>query len=247
MAAQHNYQKKEIEKWFLEAARGASAAIPYGTIFEFEKPDFKVHTADGELGVEVTELLRLGTGSLRPVKQENIHANVIKLAEEEYNRTPDALPVRVIVYFRNVESEKYRTRDLARQLAAFVKLHAANARPVEVFSKRQDLHEAFTAITIDSMAGRWFHGESGSITVSEIYEQLASSIRSKNELLSSYRARLPNSPIWLLIYSGIAVSRGVPIPYGIEEWKFAFGFEKVLFFSQLSGAVVEIQRTGSNC
>src|SRR5260370_461002 len=94
--------KKNIEKWFLEAARGASAVIPDGAIEDFEEPDFRINTAAEPLGIEVTELLRSGQGSFPPVAEENFHKEVIRLAEDEYCRTSGVAPVRVLVYFWNV-------------------------------------------------------------------------------------------------------------------------------------------------
>ncbi len=233
-------RQKTIEKWFLEAARRTSAVIPDGEIEGFEEPDFKIDNAAGHLGIEVTELLRSGEGSFLPVAEENFHKEVIRIAKADYYRTPGAIPVRVDVYFWNVEGGKHNKRDMARALVEFVKSH-----PAGTFSRRDSLPAGFGVIGIDSTGDDWTSGESGSTTVSEIYEQLAYRITAKNNLLPRYRARLPHSAIWLLVYSGVAVSRGVPIPHGMSERTFPFDFEKVLFFSCLSGEVVEIRKGDS--
>jgi hypothetical protein len=238
-------RKKAIEKWFLEAARSASVTIPAGEIENFEEPDFKLDTAAGPLGVEVTELLRGGTGSFLPVAEEKFHKEVIQFAENEYYRTPGALPVRVLVYFRHVEDRRHDKRDMVRALVEFVKSHYGQATPMATFSKLADLPEGFGVVHVDSTGDHWTCGESGVTTVSEIYEQLASRISAKNKLLPTYRARLPHSAIWLLLYSGVAVSRGVPIPHGLSERTFQFDFERVLFFSCLSNELVEIPRDNS--
>jgi hypothetical protein len=236
MAGSHS--KKEIEKWFLKAALDGNVILSDVEIVDFEQPDFRLRTTSGEIGIEVTELLRIGTGTRPPVHQDSIHAKVMTRAEEGYS-IAGALPVRVIVYFRG-ESEKYSVRELARELSEYVALHATKANPVFTSSNFRDLHPAFSSITIDSLPGAWFHGEAGSITVNEIYNQLASRITAKNQFLPMYRTRLPNVPIWLLIYSSIAVSRGMPIPHGIDEHAVDSGFEKILFYSQQDRVTVEI-------
>jgi hypothetical protein len=78
--------------------------------------------------------------------------------------------------------------------------------------------------------------------VDGIRQQVATTIESKNKLLSRYQANLPDSPIWLLIYSCAEVSRGVPMPRGIGGWTFPFGFERVFFYAGLDQAVEEIRK-----
>jgi len=172
--------------------------------------------------------------------------NCVRVAVvQELERYHAMAPVRVLVYFWNVGGGRRDKRDMARALVEFVKSHYTLATPVATFSKRADLPQGFGVVHIDSTGNTWTSGESGVTTVSEIYGQLASRISAKNKLLPRYRARLPHSGIWLLVYSGVAVSRGVEIPHGMGEWTFPFSFEKVLFFSQLSGAVVDIQRSNN--
>jgi hypothetical protein len=77
----------------------------------------------------------------------------------------------------------------------------------------------------------------GAASISDIRQRLASRIGAKNKRLPTYRANSPHgSPVWLLLYSRVTVSRSLPIPYGIDQWKFPFGF------ACLENAVVEIQR-----
>jgi hypothetical protein len=40
----------------------------------------------------------------------------------------------------------------------------------------------------------------------------------------------------------MGVSRGVPMPHGIGDWTFPFGFERVFFYSSLNRTVEEIRR-----
>src|SRR6267143_7193839 len=112
------HARKEIERRALEAARLASAIIPDGEVSNFEEPDFKLQTATGIVGIEVTELLPpAGNGSFSsPLAEKSVHEKVVKIPEQEYNRTPGAIPVRVEAYFRNVDGRKFDKRVMARTL-----------------------------------------------------------------------------------------------------------------------------------
>jgi len=238
-------KKKMIERWFLEAARRASAVIPDGTIEDFEEPDFKIETATGPLGVEATELLRSGGGRSSPVAEERSHQDVIRIAEELYYRTPRVTSVRVLVRFWNVEGASRGKRDMAQALVEFVKSNSRRATPYATFSSRGNLPKGVDVIHIDTTGEHWTSGESACMTAPEIYEQLAFRISAKNKLLPRYRAKLPHSAIWLLVYSSVTLSRGVPIPHGMSKWTYPSDFEKVLFFSCLDAETVEIPKGDS--
>jgi hypothetical protein len=241
--ARYNTSKKDTEKGALEAARRAGAPIPDGEIQDFEEPDFKIETASGLVGIEVTELLPpAGSDSFSsPLAEKSFHEKVVHLAEQEYNRTPGAIPVKVTVYFWNREGGKYDKRDMAGALAEFVRLHRGEATPVATLTRRANLPEGFGVISISSTSGPWFGGESVGLTLTQIRQQIAERISAKNKRLPTYRANLPGASIWLLIYSCTEVSRGVPIPYCFAEWTFPFEFDRVFFFSSLDNKVEEIR------
>src|ERR1700730_5888968 len=111
-----NNRKKNIERWFLDAARERSSLFPDGEIENAEEPDFKIHTATGPLGIEVTELLRIGEGPFSPVEEEKFHREVVGIAKVGYYRTPGAIPLRVLVYFRNREGGTRNKRGMAQEL-----------------------------------------------------------------------------------------------------------------------------------
>ena len=77
--------------------------------------------------------------------------------------------------------------------------------------------EGFGVISIASGAESWWSGESVENTLSGIQQQLAARIIAKNKLLPTHRKNLPNSPIWLLLYSGVGVSRSIEMPHGIDQ------------------------------
>lgn len=78
-------------------------------------------------------------------------------------------------------------------------------------------------------------------TLSDIRATLARSISEKDSLLPAYRKNLgPGARVWLLLYTTAEVSRSMPIPFGIEQWRFPFGFDRVFWFASLEGTYVEI-------
>jgi hypothetical protein len=233
--------KKEIEAWALNAARSVCSIIPEGQDIQREEPDFLITHPDGNLGIEITELLRpRSDDGFSPVAEESFHVKLVRKAEELYRQIPGTEPVEVSVRFNN--GGRHDLPDMARALAEFVSSHRHLATPVSTFYK--GFPSLFFSVTIASFAsGRpWWSGECGGYTVNDVYEQLALRIKDKNDRLPSYRSNLPNAPIWLLIYTGVAVSRSMSIPHGIEQWKQPFGFERVLFYSCLDEAVAEIHR-----
>src|ERR1700686_3558525 len=54
--SRNQVNKKTMEKRVLVAAGQGSALIPIGEVQDFEKPDFRIETAVGLVGIEVTEL-----------------------------------------------------------------------------------------------------------------------------------------------------------------------------------------------
>jgi hypothetical protein len=245
VANTNHINKKEIETRALEAARRVNALIPAGEIQPREKPDFTIESATELVGIEVTELLPAAASDSfsSSLAERSFHQKVIELAETEYNRTPGAIPVGVGAFFWKIDSGKYDKNVMACALAEFVRSNREKATPVANFSWRADLPEGFEVIDIFATNDRpWHSGESVSLTVDPIYQQLADRISAKNALLPSYRENLPDAPILLVIYSCIEVSRGVPIPHGTEEWTFPSNFDRILFFSALDNAAVEIRK-----
>jgi hypothetical protein len=236
-----NDQQKEKEVRALEATRRLGNFIPSGVIVPYERPDLKIETEHGILGIEVTEALLPLRDGLLPVEKESFHREVIKLAEEIYYRSSGAKPVQVHVYWSVKSGGRNSKLDMARKLAEFVEANC----PLSVAAfRRKRVPEGFGQIIISSWRpGPWTNGESYYLTVPEIYKELASKIADKNKLLLGYRARMPGSAIWLLIHSGVEITRGLWAPNDIGEQKFTFDFEKVLFLSCLSNQVV-ILRNG---
>ncbi len=233
--------KKRIEAWILNAAREAGVPVPNGEI-PGEEPDFRFEA--GPLGIELSELVRpaLSNQGILPVEEAAFHSEVARLAEEVYYRMPDTKPVKVGLYFRNAGGKRRDKRQLAKTVAEFVKSKADQATPFAAFYQF-DAPEEFVAITIMAERAPWFNSESGVVRFSEIQPQVADRISAKNKLVRTYRANLPEgAQVWLLLYTAVTVPRSMPIPYGVENWKFPFDFDRVFWFASLERNFVEIGR-----
>jgi hypothetical protein len=243
-ATSQQYNKKRIEKSFLEAARSTGGSmIPSGTVVEFEEPDFKIVTSTGLLGIELAEFLPPGDGALLPVEAEAIHKRALVIAERLYYSSPDAVPVRVFTFRRTAQDQKRNPHKMALELVEFVKLHLPSAEKGMVMMQR-GLPEGFGTIQIDRRGDKWTCGRAHHGDYSKIFEAFASLVSTKNSLVEKYHANLPGSEIWLLVYSGVQVARSVSIPAGADEWVVSTTFDKVLFFSSLSNPqLIEIARS----
>lgn len=237
--------KKETELLVLAAARSACSIFPSGEVTVGESPDFRIAGETGIVGVELSRVLPPPRNSSfnSPLAEESLHQDVTRLAEEYYYRTPGATPVKVTVYFWDVERSRNGKREMAQALSAFVMSHRQQANPVATFDRHDEIPDGFGVISIVSDAGTWFCGESVGNSVSGIHRELSTRIAVKNSRVPNYRVNLPDSPIWLLLHSGIAVPESVPIPWGIADWTFEFDFDRVFWLDCLMSKVVELRQT----
>jgi hypothetical protein len=241
-----NQEKKQTEQRVLAAAREAGAPIPTGESAG-EEPDFRFLTPNGELGIEVSEVLRPASTNfgISPVEAESFHQAILLKAQEAYQAT-NAVPTRVSVYFSSARGKRQDKRQLIDALVNAVTRNRYRAEPAVVL-KGGELPEGFDHILITAESGEWWSGEGGGIALSEIHTEIADKIAAKSKLVSRYRANLPTrAQVWLLLYSRVTVSRSIPIPYGIEEWKFPFEFDRVFWFASLENKVVDIRRAVSD-
>jgi hypothetical protein len=234
--------QKEIEIWALNAARSVCSRIPIGQDVPHEEPDFLITHANGSLALETTELIIPGkNGGFPPVQEEAFHQKLVRVAEALHRKMPQAKPVRVSVRFNN--GGRHEMEQMARVLAEFVSSRQHLASPVATFY--EGFPALFFSVTIESdRQPPWTSSECCGFTVDDVYAQLALRIREKDKLLPTYRQNVPDTPMWLLIYTTFGVSRSMSMPHGIEQWKQPFGFDRVLFYSCLDGAVEEILPAG---
>ena len=236
--------QKEVESRVLSAARKAGIPIPNGEIIA-EEPDFRFQTELGDLGIELSELLPPATtkDGIAPIEQAAFYHDVVRMAQVQFTKEIGAA-VRVAVYFGDRDGGHTRRSKskMARALFECVRDNIPRGTDfVAVYWPR--VPEGFGSITITSEAGDWDCSQCAGVRFEDIRPQIASRISAKNELLPKYRSNLSGSArVWLLLYTRPNVSRSVPIPHGIAEWKFPFEFERVFWFVILGNQFVEIQR-----
>jgi hypothetical protein len=253
-------EKKDSEKRIMQDARSKCSLFPDGEIIASDRPDLRIKTDTGWLGVEVTQLFRL------PMKAEAFHREACILAESMYHASADARPVFVSVTFLDDEQcqrenpkgysrlpsrKTGRKKEMARLLMEFVVRHVRTGR-FGTFSQREmdgqvggdTLPTGFDIITIctGKPIVRWRSDECAnmSLDAQAINRQLCAAISKKNDDLKIYRPDAGEMPVWLLLYSGPSVSQSLWVPPEIAEWKCSFDFDKVLLFSANDVKVFEI-------
>ena len=187
------------------------------------------------LGVEVSEVLRPASTNfgISPCRGGIISSGDSAKGSGKVSKALNAVPTRVSVYFSPARGKKQDKRQLTDALVDAVTRNRNRANPAVVL-KGSELPEGFDHILITAESGEWWSGGGGGITLSEIRTKIAEKIAVKNKLVSRYRANLPTgAQVWLLLYSRVTVSRSVPIPFGIEEWRFPFEFDRVFWFASL--------------
>jgi hypothetical protein len=239
-------RKKQTERYFLDAAREASAVFPDGDISERESPDFLFRSGQGAIGIEVTELFRpQGTADFPLQQAESFHERIMRKAEELYRQgsSPD---VDVLVYFLN-DCARRELTETAASLVSFVATHYQVGETHTFDGHADGFPAGFSVIRIapplPESTCPWRCLKSGGPLKLE-QQTLAEAISEKEALLPRYRAAVGR--IWLLV-----VIRAFPIttfwvPREICMWKFTFGFEKVLLFTQWDSKVIELSRATLN-
>lgn len=235
-------QKKIVERRVIELAWRAGLPLPSGELVDRERPDFQIGTGGALVGIEVTAVNPppRHPSFNSPLAERDKYEDVLRTAESDYAQIPGAVPVTVTVYPWEIERTRGMERDMARDLVNFVRAHSHEATPVATYERSDQLPRGFGVVSIAAGTEPWFSGDAVSLTAAGIYTQLSRCITTKNARLPSYRQNLPSTPIWLLLYSGAAISNGVEIPFGIEKWRPSFDFDRVFLFCALGSRLVEI-------
>jgi hypothetical protein len=237
-------EKMEREKSAFEAARKAGLPITPLDVAMGDKPDLRVLTSQGLIGIELSEVLPLPQNPTfnSSVAEAANHEGSVLLAERTYYNNKGAVQVKVTTYPWNVVRTRNTKREMGHELASFVRSHCHEATPTKSFTRLHGIPDGFGVVSIHAGSGSWHAGQSVDVTFDGIYDQLADRIANKDALLSAYRSNLPNAPIWLLLYSCWEISRSLPMPSRILEWRYPFGFDRVFFHAASSECVEEIHR-----
>jgi hypothetical protein len=242
MPALTDKMKRELRAF--AAACEAGLPIKPLDVVAGDKPDLRLLTAQGPVGIELSEITPLPRNPTfnSSVAEAANHEASVRLAEKIYYKNKNAMQVKVTTYPWDVVRTRNRKREMGDELASFVTAHCDEARPTKTFGRICGIPDGFGVVSIHADFGSWFAGQSVGVTVDGIYAQLANRIAAKDALLSTYRANLPDTPVWLLLFSCWEVARSVSMPHGIREWTYPFGFDRVFFHAASSQCVEEIHR-----
>lgn len=230
--------KDAEERGLIERLRLLYPWFPPGNTRSGDDPPDFVHECDGErIAIEVTRLFHpSGAGSVARRESESFHRAIMRRAAEI--AIVEGLPVYdVLVYFNDRElMEKEKT---ATALVEFVKHHPVEH--CETFDPPDGLGIIRIARPLAGQVPAWTCGESGSEAVLTRH-QLADVIQKKNNDLQRYRAQYDRA--WLLIASTLfPLSASFSVPDEIEQWRFAFDFDKVLLLAEPHGRVFNLARS----
>jgi hypothetical protein len=237
-------EKKMVERRMIQLALRAGLPLPSGELVDRERPDFQIGADPVLLGIEVTAVNPppRHPSFNSPLAECDKYEGVIRRAEADYGGISGAAPVKVTTYPWEIARTRGMETEMARELVDFVCAHAHEAAPVATYKRRDRLPRGFGVVSIAASAGPWFSGDSRSLTAAGIYNELSRRIADKNAHLPTYRQNLPAAPIWLLLYGGSVISNRIEIPYGSEEWRPPFDFDRVFLYTAQSGRVAEISK-----
>jgi hypothetical protein len=233
-------EKKLYELRVVEQARRLSHIIPAGELAEFEEPDCLIPSA--KVAIEVSDLLpEKRPGDLFSGPQlAAFQSEVITLAERRYYELGGEA-ADVLAYFRNDWKQRRDPRSMSEAFARFVIRNYPQDTETLQELDVDEWVEGFSVVRISRGRGSWISGGSNDVDYLT-YESLAARIAAKNQRLVDYRRRLPGWQIWLLFATHMPVLWTVSLPRDAENWRFEFGFDKVLLSSWEDG-VIELQQS----
>jgi hypothetical protein len=236
---------------FLESLPGAPAgARDFG-----DKPDLVIHTETHRIGIEHPQVFPLQDvlGKPFPKEAESLDQRSVERAQQLFEeRGGPALLVYVYVYFNDMPIRKADVPGIAERLSAVVPRIApvgpGNWIEIESWSYNrtapgvlpEQVEELFVIRPPRPDAeSLWGVGRAG--TVPDLTrERIQEAIDEKGAKLAEYRSRCEE--MWLLLVAhGFSPATDLRLPEGFAE-TFTFGFDRVFYFHNFSGKVVELAR-----
>jgi len=229
--------QKEREWAHLLRFKESCPFFPVGKIEATERPDFIVHTSNGLLGIEHTEIFQPGPphgGSIQA--QERLREYIVSRAENLYSENERG-PVRVDVLFNpGIEIQKEDTIDIAEALASFVEESLPRSGQTAWLNPTLEGRQAFPPevalihIHRDQSyeASSWYAKSIGFppvISSKDIEEKIGA----KESKLDDYRTRC--SAVWLLLVAAeYKIASTVELERSVWEHRYATEFDRVFFF-----------------
>ena len=132
----HTEKMKRELRAFADACKAGLPVTPVEVVAG-DKPDLRVLTATGLVGIQVSEVTPLPSNPTfnSSVAEAANHEASVRLAEQTYYKDKNAMPVEVTTYPWNVERTANKKREMGHELAGFVKAHCHEATPVKLFGR----------------------------------------------------------------------------------------------------------------
>jgi hypothetical protein len=235
--------KERVERYVLGIAREVGIPIPNGETKD-EEPDFRFENWDPPLGIELSEILRPAESNhgLLPVAEEKRHRAIVATAQKIYRSDPSAIPVKVNVYWEGARGQLLNWDETTAALVAFVRNNAHLADPIKTFEQPGIPKGLFSITMMADRPSEWRSGECSGYELGHVKPQVELSIAKKDKRVAAYRLKMSAAAhLWLLLYSDIAICRGMMIPAGADEWQIASQFDRVFWVDLLERSWIELK------
>ena len=237
--------KKEVELTYLEMARAASSIIPPGEVQWDEKPDARIQTSSGVLGIEITKLYQtaLPGDERTPMETLGLRNRIIQKASLDY-RKMRGQPVTVEVFFSTVDLPQ-QWKQASDFLARFV--FGAQNIPVngKAYKFGVDARDGYQQINIrPSLTGNveWCEASENDRPRELQCRDVKSVVDGKNLKLTEYQ-EMPLGTWLLMVVDPFPRAAYICVSEDAESWSFTSDFGKILLFSREDNRVFEFGKS----
>jgi hypothetical protein len=238
--------KDEVELKYLEMARAASSVIPTGEALKGEKPDVRIQTPSGLLGVEITRLHHPPQpGEARtPMEKRALRHKVVKYAKSLYD-AKGGPPVTVEVFFSQVNLSEH-WKEVSECLAQLVRERApevsanGKAYPFGVYSPNH-FQQINICVPLPGCS-EWREVSENDRPQVLRYEDVDGVVATKTKKLLEYQSMTLGT--WLLmVVDPFPRAAYVCVPEDVSSWGFTSDFGKILLFSREDNRVFELGKS----
>jgi len=239
---------KEREHAHLLRFKEACPFFPEGRIESDEQPDFVVHTRDGSVGIEHTEMFQPGPshgGSLQA--QESLRQRITDRARDLHEQA-GGQPLHVAVLFDpRVRIRKQDIQGIARALARFVRKGNVEPDSITQVKRTWETDDTFPKGIVQIQVCRHPGGKQSCWScLNADYvppitrEDVQGIIERKECKFNVYRAKCPE--VWLLIVADShSAASTIDVTRRAVEYCYETRFDRVFFFWHWDCRFVELR------
>lgn len=232
--------KKDVEREYLEMARRARQIFPLGDVQEGERPDFRILTPSGSLGVEVTKLYPTAAPGEHQTPRERRAIRHRTITEARRLFQKGGGPEITVEVFFSSRFDPSKWKEAAKWLALFVEReHQTIAERGKPFGFGVDSAEGFHHINIrPSVSPDWLEASESDRPRELDYPAVNKCVEDKNQKLTGYQA-MPDGMWLLMVVDPFPRSDYYCVPRAAISWEFQSNFDKVLLYSRERDEVLE--------